>query len=160
MDKPATNNSGLPEIASLTVDFLPGFVNDPITFSLTVYADGMVDYKAKPGYGLDDLEQHEVTTYTKTIPKATIDQIVQLLNRNDFFALRERYDDYTVTDMPYYSIKVTKTSGKGKKVLVYGGHIADESSINKFYAIYNEIINLSSIKQWLSLTFGDKNPIA
>ena len=56
-----------------------------------------------------------VATHSGVIAGDILARILQSLDESDFFSLKGKYDDYAITDMPFYGIEVTGSSRQSKR---------------------------------------------
>jgi hypothetical protein len=146
------------EISSVVLWFVPGLVENPIKYTVSLGSDGAVEYDAKEGYGLSKaaMDAGRQISETSRIPKGKADSLFQLIRKSEFFELNETYDDETITDCPYYGLTVRLNSGTEKEVSVYGGSISEGKRLEaSFHHIYRTMLQITDTKNWLAARFGN-----
>jgi hypothetical protein len=149
------------EISTVTLRYLPGYVRNPITFMIMIDAtQGLVDFRARQGYGLDEVQHkdpnQEIIQTSNPIKKERIESILETFYKSNFFSLKDRYDDYGMTDQAFVTIAAATRAGRKKEVIVYGGHIADLDDTRRFHRLFDKIIELTEVDKWLKATFDNK----
>ena len=136
--------AAVPQDTKITLERTACLGTCPV-YSLTVYADGRVEFTGKQFVTAMGLHK-------KTVPVKNVEKILAVADRMHFFDLTGQYNCYTVTDMPSVNVTIT-AAGRTKAVDHYYGCVSlavqTRLDLVNLKALESTIDKMAGVSGWL-----------
>ena len=131
-----SENSITKDDTVITLERHPTQSHTPV-YSLTIYSNGTVIYNGIKNVKISGKQ-------TSTIPKSSINELVNEFINIYYFALKDKYDQPNVFDRPIVTTSISM-NGKTKTVFHHHGSTAAPNGLS---LLENKIDTITNSKQW------------